>query len=241
MPRTTLYLAFYIAAQLAAVSLYWYRTVDTQAWVNVQQFIGHLGPGAFLVAMGAAAIFMRGRLESLIRIECWLAPVAGGVYVLGDTFLMHPPLGVFDGAGHAEQEHVAIMGLIFFLGVSGLVAMRRIAGTPPHSVYFVIGIAVVALVFLRHPQHTMAGTMGHQATILMLSLAGLFRILDKMVEYGVAMIVSGFVFFSAQMGLAMYVDMVGHSPNAWVALWIMLGFASATGFLLLAPSDSDQP
>lgn len=190
-----------------------------------------------LVSLGAAAIFLRSNLRSLLVIEAWLAMVGGGLYVLGDTFIIHPPFGVFDGAGHAEQEHVALMGLVFVLGASGLVALRKLALAPPVSVYYLVGVVMVAIVFLNHGQHTVSGTTGHNATILLLAASVLFRMLDKTVEFAFAVITSGFVFFSAQMGFAMAVDMADNSGGAWVALWTMLGMASATGFVLLAPRD----
>lgn len=237
MTSTRLWIALYGIAQVLAVSAAWYVTVLNYEWHIVQQFIGHLLPGSFLVALGAAAIFLRDDRATLFRREAWLAILAGGIYVVGDTFWMHPPLGVFDGAGHAEEEHVALMGLIFVLGVSGLVALRKMPARPPTSVHFLIGAAVAAIVFLNHHQHTEAGTIGHNATLFVLGAAALFRVLDKIVEYAIAMIVCGFVFFSSQMGFAMYVDTMGNSGGAWVALWAMLGFVSATGFLALAPRD----
>lgn len=231
-------LGLYVAGQVIAVSAVWYLTVPNYEWHIVQQFIGHLGPAAFLVSIGAVALFWRNDLRRMVTIEAWLAIAAGGLYVLGDTFLMHPPLGVFDGAGLAEEEHVAIMGLIFVLGVSVLLIMRRMPAMAPMSMHFVIGIAVAAMIFLNHHQHTVAGAIGHQATLVMLAISALFRVLEKTVEYAFAVIAAGYVFFSSQMGFAMYVDMAGNSGGAWVGLWSALGFASATGFLALIPREA---
>lgn len=235
MSGMVLKLGVFALAQIALVSWLWSILVPDFRWPIVQQFYGHLGPGAFIVAMGAAALFFASDFRRLNRIEAWLAIVAGGLYVLADTFIMHPPLGVFDGAGHAEQEHVALMGLILVLGASGLVVLRRYPTGLPAGAHFLVAILLVAMVFLNHHQHTQAGTVGHQATVVLLIAAGLFRIFDKIVEYGITMVVTGYVFFSSQMGLAMFVDMGGHSPGAWVAAWATLGFLAATGVVLLAP------
>ncbi len=237
IPRLVLFSCF----QLIAVVAIWYFVVPSREWNVVQQFFGHLGPSAFLVAMGAAAIVYRDNLRALNLREAWLAVVAGAAYVLADTFIMHPPLGIFSGPGHAEQEHVVIMGLVFVLGVSGLVILRRMPGKLPTAAHFVIGIAVAGLVFGNHHQHSAAGSVGHNATVLFLGVAAVFRVLDKTVEYAVAMIVTGFVFFSAQMGFAEWVEAADNSPGAWVALWATMGFASATGFMALTLTSPPTP
>ncbi|MXN63617.1 hypothetical protein GR183_01770 [Stappia sp. GBMRC 2046] len=197
----------------------------------VDQFFGHLGPSAFLVALGAFAILSGDKGVRLTRIEAWLSICAGAIYILVDTFIMHPPLGIFDGAGHAEQEHVGLMGLVLALGLCGLVILR--AGNIPPSLPVVVGVAVAALVFTGHHQHAAAGTVAHNATVLMLVVAAIFRVLERYTEYGVAIIVSGFLFFSAQMGFAMFVESSGTSPQAWVTYWATAGFISSTGFLIV--------
>jgi len=223
------------AIQIILASTIWYFMVPNYEWHIVQQFYGHIGPAIFLVALGAAALFMRDNLYALNMREAQLAVIAGAAYVLADTFIMHPPFGVFDGAGNAEQEHVSIMGLVFVLGVSGIVLLKRNGRALPTSAHFVIGIAFASMVFLNHHQHTVAGTIGHQATIMALGAAALFRVLDKMTEYAITIIVAGFIFFASQMGFAMAIDMGGHSAGAWFALWASLGMASATGFVAMAP------
>lgn len=233
-------LIVFAIAQLAFAPAMWLWLVEHRPANVINQFWGHFGPATFLVALGAVAIFERKGVVSLGTKEAWLAIVAGGGYILADTFIMHPPLGVFDGAGHAEQEHVAIMGMILALGVSGLVILKKYGAETPPTIHFVVGITVASLVFLSHHQHTVAGTVAHNATIIFLSVSALMRLLGRMEEYGVAMILSGWVFFCSQMGLAHYVDMVNKSPGAWVALWAMFGFISATGFMLLAPPPAKE-
>ncbi len=230
-------IALFSALQIVVVWLIWYISVPNFEWHIVQQFIGHIGPAAFLVGLGVAAFLYRHAPRRLIAAEAWIAMIGGALYVLVDTFYMHPPFGVFDGAGHAEQEHVALMGLFFVLGASVLVVLRKMPARLPTSAHFAVAAALVAMVFLNHHQHTVSGTVGHQATIVLVVTGAFFRILDKIVEYAFVVIVAGFVFFSSQMGLAMYVDMSGTSAGAWVALWSMLGFASATGYLMMLPAD----
>lgn len=226
--------------QAAFATAMWLWIVEDRPWNVVQQFWGHLGPAAFLVALGALAIFERGGAVSYGRKEGWIAVVGGSLYILVDTFIMHPPLGVFDGAGKAEQEHVSIMGMILLLGVSLLVMLRKFGASTPSTVHFAVGVAVASMVFLNHHQHTQAGTAGHNATIIFLVVCAALRLFGRMVEYGVALIVTGWVFFCSQMGFAHYVDMTGHSAGAWIALWAMFGFASATIFMLLAPPFDDR-
>lgn len=230
-------LTLFSVVQIVALTLVWFLVVVDWRWDVVQQFLGHLGPGAFLVAMGVAVFFFRHDMRALARREALLAMVAGAAYVLADTFVMHPPWGVFSGPGQAEQEHVSIMALIFVLGASALLLLHKFPDRIPTSAHFFVGIAVTALVFGNHPQHTVTGGVGHYGTMLFLGVAALFRVLERHIEYAMTMIVTGFVFFGSQTGLAEYVDTVGNSPGAWIALWSMLGFVSATGFLALAPGE----
>jgi hypothetical protein len=230
-------LTLFCVAQIAALTVLWFLVVVEWRWDVVQQFLGHIGPGAFLVGMGVAAIFLHKNTRTLTRYECYLAILAGAAYVLADTFIMHPPWGVFSDPGQAEQEHVSIMAMVFMLGVSGLVLQRKFANSLPAAAHFFVGVSVVAIVFGNHPQHTVTGGVGHYATMLFLAGAVVFRIMDRYIEYAVLMIITGFVFFGSQTGLAEYVDTVGNSAGAWIALWSTLGFVSATGFLALSPGD----
>lgn len=235
MTKKTMIVVVFSVIQLGVAVCIWLTLVQDRPYNIIQQFWGHFGPALFLVAMGAVAIFERKGIVNLATKEAWLAIVAGGVYILADTFIMHPPFGVFDGAGNAEQEHVSIMAMILALGISALVILRKYDLKAPLTIHFVVGVTVASLVFMNHHQHTVAGTVAHNATIVFLVVSALMRLFDRVEEYGVAMIVTGWVFFCSQMGFAHYVDMSGKSPGAWVALWAMMGFISATGFMLLSP------
>lgn len=233
--------ALFSAAILALAVAIWAALVPNYEWHIVQQFWGHVGPSAFLVAMGVSAIYLRGQPERLVRTEAWLAIAAGVAYILADTLIMHPPLGIFDGAGKAEEEHVMLMGLIAALGLSALVLQRRMGARFNPTIHFVIGGAAAALVFTGHHQHTVAGSVAHNATLVMLGVAVVFRMMGSLTEYGMAFIVTGFVFFCSQMGFAMYVDMAGNSPGAWVAGWAMGGFLAATVYLAMAAGEDAVP
>ena len=241
MTREHGYLVGFSALVLAAAVLVWSQLVMNFEWHIVQQFWGHLGPSAFLVALGVAAIMLHQNLQKLFRIEGWLAVAAGVIYVLADTFIMHPPWGIFDGAGKAEEEHVMLMGLFAVLGASGLLMQRRMGENFSPSIHFVIGGVAAVMVFVGHHQHTVAGTMAHNATLVTAAVAIGFRVMNRMTEYAMAMIVTGFIFFSSQMGFAMYVDMSGNSAGAWIAGWAMAGFLAATIYVLLATGPQRQP
>jgi hypothetical protein len=238
MTNKALGLGLFSLAQLVIAWLVWRWLAPNPEWNVVQQFWGHIGPGTFLVAMGVAVFFLHRTPQLLTRIEAWLAIVAGAAYVLADTFIMHPLWGVFDGAGRAEWEHVSIMSLIAMLGVSALVLLPRQGAQAVPSIQIVVAVAVVAFVFLAHEQPTMAGTMGHQATSLLLVVAALFRVMGKLVEYGVALVLTGFVFFSSQMGLTNYVAAADFSPGAWITIWVAAGFVSATVYMAFSPREA---
>ena len=79
------------------------------------QFFGHLGPVILLASAGLISISGRMALPRLIRIEAYMALGVAFVYLLVDSFIIHPPLGIFDGAGATEQQHVSL-----FLMLGGL-------------------------------------------------------------------------------------------------------------------------
>ena len=228
-------LAIATAAQAAFAVAMWLWLVEARPQNVVNQFWGHFGPASLLVLLGMVALIERGGPVAMGTKEAWLAIAGGGIYILADTFIMHPPWGVFDGAGKAEQEHVTIMAMVLMLGVSALAMLRKFGDRAHLSVHFAVAVLVVSMVFLSHMQPTMAGTSVHSATVVFLVLCAALRVLRRTFEYGIALIVTGWIFYSSQMGFAGFVQMKGYSPGAWIALWAMFGFASATIFTLLAP------
>ena len=84
----------------------------------------------------------------LIRIEAYLALVLASLYLLIDSFIMHPPFGIFDGAGTAEQQHVSL--LLLFAGISALLlATLRYTDVLP-SIQILIAATAFAVVLSAH-------------------------------------------------------------------------------------------
>ncbi|MEP2531235.1 hypothetical protein [Shimia sp.] len=229
----------YLAAQTVFAVFLFVWLVPHKPGHIMDQFFGHFGMGAALVIVGGAAILTPDNRPFYNRIEAWGMIIAASVYILADTFIMHPPLGVFDGAGHSEQEHVSLMGAILVIGIGGLVMMRKFGPDISLAINSVVFAVVLAMVFLNHHQHTVAGTIAHHATIIFVFVAALLRLLDRHVEFGIALVIAGWVLYSSQMGFAHFVDMNGHSGGAWVALFSLLGFLSAIGYMLMSQHEPE--
>ena len=150
---------------------------------GVLQFFGHLGP-AMLFA-GAGLLSISGKIDTrrLIRFEAYLALGAAFPYLLVDSFIIHPPFGIFDGAGIAEQQHVSLNLMLIGLAAFVLVTLRHTEVLP--SIQILIAAAAFAVVFSAHEQHSAITVVGHNATIVFVVLAAVLRLLDRMFEYGV--------------------------------------------------------
>ena len=181
---------------------------------------------------GAGLVSISGRVEKirLIRLEAYLALGAAFLYILVDTFIIHPPLGIFDGAGLAEQQHVSLNLLLIGLASFVLVTLRYSEVLP--SVQILIAAAAFSVVFLAHEQHSAITTAAHNATILFVVLAAVLRLLDRMFEYGVLLLIAAHTFIGSQMGLAGFAQELGIEPTAWAAYWITAGCLAAAAYLV---------
>ncbi len=218
-----------VAAHLLAITVFAYLAGVFSGRSGVLQFFGHLGP-AMLFA-GAGLISISGRIEKprLIRFEAYLALGAAFLYILADSFIIHPPFGIFDGAGLGEQQHVSLNLLLVGLASFVLVTLRYTAVLP--SVQILIAAVAFGVVFSTHEPHSATIMVGHNATTLFVVLAAVLRLLDRMFEYGVILLIAAHTFFSSQMGLARFAEEVGIDPTAWSAYWITAGCLAAAAYL----------
>ncbi len=219
-----------VAAHLLAVTGFAYFAGVFSDRVGVIQFFGHLGP-AMLFA-GAGLISMSGQIDKprLIRFEAYLALVAALLYILVDSFIIHPPFGIFDGAGPPEQQHVSLNFLLIGLASFVLLTLRYSDELP--SVQVLIAAAAFAVVFLAHEPDSATTMVGHNATTLFVVLAAVLRLLDRTFEYGMILLIAAHTFFGGQMGLARFADEVGIDPTAWSAYWITAASLVAAAYLM---------
>ncbi len=197
--------------------------------VGVLQFFGHLGPAMLFASAGLTSMSRTLDMRRLIQIEAYLALGAASLYILVDTFIMHPPLGIFDGAGRAELQHVSLNLMLLGLAAFVLVTTRYTEVLP--SIQILIAAAAFAVVFLQHEQHSAVSIVGHSATTVFVLLAGVLRLLDRMFDYGVVLLITAHTFFSSQMGLARFADEAGIPPTAWLVLWITAASVAAAAYI----------
>ncbi len=218
-----------VAAHLLALTGFAFFAGAFAGRSGVIQYFGHLGP-AMLFA-GAGLISISGKIDKrrLIRLEAYLALGAALLYVLVDTFIIHTPLGIFDGAGTAEQQHVSLNLMLVGLAAFVLVTLRYTEILP--SVQILIAAAAFAVVFSAHEQHSAIMDVGHTSTTVFLLLAAVLRLLDRMFEYGVILLIAAHTFFSSQVGLAQFAEEVGIDPTAWSAYWITAASLAAAAYL----------
>ena len=207
-----------VAAHLLAAIGFAYLAGIFSARNEVLQFFAHLGTAMLFASAGLISISGRIDTPRLIRIEAYLALVLAVLYLLIDSFIIHPPFGIFDGAGTAEQQHVSLYLMLGGLAAFSLATLRYTEVLP--SIQILIAAAVFAVVLSAHGQHNAIGIVGHNATIVFLVLAGVLRLLDRMFEYGVLLFIAAHTLFSSQIGFARFGEEVGIDPAAWSAYWI---------------------
>ena len=118
-----------------------------------------------------------------------------------------------------------LVGLASFV----LVTLRYTEVLP--SVQILIAAAAFAVVFSAHEQHSAIMGAGHTSTTVFLLLAAVLRLLDRMFEYGVILLIAAHTFFSSQLGLARFAEEVGIDPTAWSAYWITAASLAAAAYL----------
>ena len=225
MKRTSLL----AAAHLLAAVLFAYSAGTFSARNEILQFFGHLAPAILFASAGLVS--MSGRFETLrlIRIEAYLALVVAVVYLLVDSFIVHAPLGIFNGAGTAEQQHVSLYLLLGGLAAFTLATLRYTELLP--SIQIVIAAAAFAVVLSAHQQHNAVSMLAHNSTIVLVVLAAALRLFDRMFEYGVLVLIAAHTLFGSQIGLARFAEDVGIDPAAWSAYWITGGCLVAAAYL----------
>ncbi len=217
------------AAHLVAAIGFAYFAGTFSARNGVLQFFGHLGPAMLFASAGLISISGRIDTPRLIRIEAYLALVLAFLYLLIDSFIIHPPLGIFNGAGAAEQQHVSLYLMLGGLAAFVLATLLYTEVLP--SIQILIAAVAFAVVLSAHEQHNAISMVGHNATIAFVVLAGGLRLFDRMFEYGVLLFIAAHTLFSSQIGLVRFAEEVGINPAAWSAHWITAAFLAAAAYL----------
>ena len=226
LKRTSLLAATHL---LAAIGFAYFAGTFS-AKNSILQFFGHLGPAILFTSAGLMSISGRIDTPRLIRIEAYLALVLASLYLLIDSFIIHPPFGIFDGAGTAEQQHVSLYLLLAGIAALVLATLRYTEVLP--SIQILIAAIAFAVVLSAHEQHNAISMVGHNATTAFLVLAGVLRLLDRMFEYGLLLFIAAHTLFSAQIGLARFAEEVGIDPNAWSAYWITAASLGAAAYIV---------
>lgn len=193
------------------------------------EFLGHVGPGTLLVASGVLAMAGPRDERRAVSWEGGLAVLAGVGYVAADTFYAHPPWGVFDGAGQAEQFHVGFMSLVAVAGILAVVFVRTLGR--PTGLHALLLAAAFTLFVTGHHQHSEASALSHNACALFALLAAGFRVMGRRVEYGICIIAAAYLFFSGQLAFAGVTAAWRIQPVAWVSVWTALGLLVGTAYL----------
>ena len=203
------------------------------------QFFGHVGPAILLVLVGVLALnYRRITLDRLVLLEAYAGITASVLYIVIDTFISHPPLGIFDGAGVAEQQHVGIMFVIGVCSLFAIIAHKKFDLRT--GVHVLFAAMVFSIVIVKHHQHTPVASLAHYATAIYVMVAALFRISGRILEYGFCLVIAGYVWASSQMGFAMHAGKIRIDAGAYVSFWTAIGMFVALIYILLARSGEPE-
>ncbi|HEX2827968.1 MAG TPA: hypothetical protein VHP37_16570 [Burkholderiales bacterium] len=218
-----------LAAQCALVTLACAAVGTFTVKPATNEYFGHLLPCALLAASAVLTMVGPSDARTLVRWEGRLAVVAGVAYILGDTFYSHPPLGILDNPGAAEQFHVGFMALIAAVGVFALLYVRALDRAT--GVHALILSAAFALFVTGHHQHGAASVLSHNASAVFALIAAAFRVAGRRAEYGICMLAAAYLFFSGQMSFAIFTDAHQIEGVAWVCAWTAAGVIVAAIYL----------
>lgn len=200
------------------------------------QFFGHVGPAILLVVVGALALnHERITPGRFVLLEAYAGVTASVLYIIIDTFISHPPLGIFDGSGTAEQQHVGIMLLIGIASVFAIIAHKKF--NLQTGVHVLFAAMVFSIVIVIHHQHAPVATLAHYTTAIYVIIAALFRVFGRIMEYGFCLVIAGYVWASSQMGFAMYAGTIRIDPGAYVCYWTAIGMLVALIYILMVRSE----
>jgi hypothetical protein len=206
--------------------------------VTTNEFFGHIGPGTVLVIGGLLALVGPISERRLMQLEGLLGVVSGLIYIVADTFVSHPPWGIFDGAGSGEQFHVSIYILFAALGACVLLITPKLE--TPTALHIVLLAAIFALFITGHHQHSAASSIAHNMTALLAGLAAGYRLFGRRTEYGICIIAAAYVLFAGQQGFGGFVSRHGIDPVAWATYWTAVGLLVGALYVRAFRSDSAQ-
>ena len=197
------------------------------------QFFGHVGPAILLVLVGVLALNTeKTTLDRFVLLEAYAGVTASVLYIFIDTLFSHPPLGIFDGAGHAEQQHVGVMLVIGVVSVFAIIAHKKFDLRT--GIHILFAAMVFSIVIVTHHQHTPVASLAHYATAIYVMVAAVFRVFGRILEYGLCLVIAGYVWASSQMGFAMYAGKIRIDAGAYVCYWTAFGMLIAVIYVLLS-------
>lgn len=203
------------------------------------QFFGHVGPAIMLVLVGVFALNSeKNTTDRFVLLEAYAGITASVLYIVIDTFVSHPPLGIFDGSGVAEQQHVGIMMLIGIASVFAIIAHKKFDLRT--GVHVLFAAMVFSIVIVVHHQHTPVASLAHYATAVYVIIAAMFRVFGRILEYGFCLVIAGYVWASSQMGFAMYAGKIRIDPGAYVCYWTAIGMLVALIYILMVRTEKSS-
>lgn len=221
---------------LAQLSLFLLVCAAVGVFTNedaIQEFAGHTGLAAAIIASGVATAVGPTDMTRLVRLEGWLAIAGGGGYVLGDTFFVHPPWGVFDGAGQSEQFHIGLTALVAAIGLFTVLYVRALRR--PTALHVVLLAAAYSLLITGHHQHAASSSMAHSGSALFAAIAAIFRVMDRRVEAGICIILTGYLLFAGQTGFGAFTALYAVEPVPWLCGWAAAGAFAGAMYLAAFP------
>jgi hypothetical protein len=199
---------------------------------STSEFFGHLGPGGYLVGLGA---FELSTLEhsryamSSARVQMYegrAAMVGSLFYVLGSSWHRSATMFGLDlnflRYSLREQQHVSMMAVIFMCGV---LSVRLENGTHAKQqlpmAFFSISFG---LFIAQHEQPNVFGYYMHWATCAFVVLHAVARVSGNRLSAAAFIFVAGYLFFYGQSGIVVYVE-AQHATNPTAFLLASLSFA----------------
>ena len=215
---------------------------------HTSQFIGHLGPGGFLVGLGAFELttlqHSRNALYSarIQYLEGRAAMVGTLLYVLGSSWYRSDSAFSFNlhflTYSLREQQHIAIMAVIF---MSGLLAVRLSNGQCANQQLPAVIFSISFGFFIaQHKQPNIYGYYMHWATCAFVVMHALARVRGNRLSAGAYAFLAGYLLFYGQSGIVVYIDdHEATNPTAFLLGSLSFALVWVLVYTITFPVDND--
>lgn len=204
------------------------------------EFIGHLGPGMFLVGIG---VFEMVSIDSchitkVEVLEAWTSLLGSSSYLAFSIWKHGMSLDFLGSYSAREQQHDSLMLLILTCGLARL----ALSSAPRESQHLAIVTFSLGFGFFtaQHMQPNLVGYLVHYGTCCFTLLFAIARISEVRFLAGAFAFMAGTTFYFGQRGIVMFIDENQASPAGALLSIVTVSLVFVVGYIILFQHRQEQ-